>query len=70
MPSLLSIKNLSVEFETESGTVQALKNISVDVGRGEDLLEGKDVVLREFHAIGGPHKAHRFDRVVCQVVLE
>jgi len=37
MPHLLSIKNLSVDFNTESGTVHALKNISLEVDRGEIL---------------------------------
>jgi peptide/nickel transport system ATP-binding protein len=32
---LLSIQNLSVDFIAESGTVQALKNISITVNRGE-----------------------------------
>ncbi len=35
MPPLLSIQNLSLDFEAESGTVTALKNISFSVDRGE-----------------------------------
>ncbi len=35
MPPLLSIKNLSIDFETESGVVHALKNINLQVERGE-----------------------------------
>ncbi len=35
MPPLLQIKNLSVDFVTEQGTVNALKNISFTVNRGE-----------------------------------
>lgn len=37
MPPLLSIKNLSVDFISENGSVSALKNISLDVNRGEIL---------------------------------
>jgi peptide/nickel transport system ATP-binding protein len=35
MHPLLSIKNLSVDFNSESGTTNALKNISLSVNRGE-----------------------------------
>jgi len=35
MHSLLSIKNLSVDFIAESGVTHALKNISINVNRGE-----------------------------------
>lgn len=35
MPSLLEIKNLSVDFIAESETTHALKNISLSVNRGE-----------------------------------
>ena len=37
MQPLLSIQNLSVDFISESGTTQALKNISLSVNRGEVL---------------------------------
>lgn len=37
MPPLLSIKNLSVDFISENGSVSALKNISLDVNHGEIL---------------------------------
>lgn len=35
MPALLEIKNLSIDFITESGITNALKNISFSVNRGE-----------------------------------
>jgi peptide/nickel transport system ATP-binding protein len=35
MSPLLQIKNLSIDFNTESGTVHALKNISLSVSKGE-----------------------------------
>jgi peptide/nickel transport system ATP-binding protein len=35
MPPLLEIKNLTVDFISESGTTHALKNISLSVNRGE-----------------------------------
>ncbi len=35
MQPLLEIKNLSLDFIAESGTVTALKNISLSVNRGE-----------------------------------
>src|SRR5438094_7793198 len=34
-PPLLSIQNLSVDFLSESGTVKAVKNISLNVHKGE-----------------------------------
>jgi oligopeptide transport system ATP-binding protein len=37
MGSLLEIRNLSVEFTTKQGTVQALRNISLTVDKGEIL---------------------------------
>src|SRR5687768_11102203 len=33
--SLLQIKNLSVDFVSENGTTQAVKNISLSINRGE-----------------------------------
>ena len=35
MPPLLEIKNLSVDFITDSETTHALKNISLTINRGE-----------------------------------
>lgn len=35
MPPLLEIKNLSLDFVSESGTTNALKNISISINRGE-----------------------------------
>ena len=34
---LLQIKNLSVDFETQSGTTSAVKNISLEINRGETV---------------------------------
>jgi peptide/nickel transport system ATP-binding protein len=36
-PALLSVRNLSLEFRTRSGTVRALENVSLDVARGETV---------------------------------
>jgi peptide/nickel transport system ATP-binding protein len=36
-PILLSVENLSVEFQTRSGTLRALENVSFDLRRGEML---------------------------------
>ena len=37
MQPLLSIENLSVDFLSENGSVNAVKNISIDVSKGEIL---------------------------------
>ena len=34
---LLQIKNLSVDFVTESGTMSAVKNVSFEINRGETV---------------------------------
>jgi peptide/nickel transport system ATP-binding protein len=34
---LLKIKNLSVDFETHSGTTSAVKNISLEINQGETV---------------------------------
>ncbi len=36
-PILLSVENLSVEFQTRSGTLRALENVNFDLRRGEML---------------------------------
>lgn len=37
MPPLLRINNLSIDFSTDAGITQALKNINITVNRGEIL---------------------------------
>lgn len=37
MPPLLKVENLSVEFQTEKGIVQAVDNVSFEVGMGEPV---------------------------------
>src|SRR5262245_53015112 len=36
-PALLEVRNLSVEFATRRGTVRAVENIDISVGKGETL---------------------------------
>src|SRR6056300_1633838 len=35
--NLLSIRNLSVDFETEEGTVRAVKNLNLDIPKGKTV---------------------------------
>ncbi|RME15748.1 MAG: ABC transporter ATP-binding protein [Bdellovibrio sp.] len=37
MGSLITVKNLGVEFQTDSGTVRAVKNISFDIPQGKTI---------------------------------
>ena len=37
MSNLLEIRDLSITFQTEDGTVEAVKKVSIDIAAGETL---------------------------------
>ena len=58
-PHLLEVRNLSVRFHTAQGTVDAVKDVSWHVDRGETLAILGESGLRQVGVLLGDHEPDR-----------